>query len=181
MEFYRRLFKTVIGKILLLGMITLSITLGVVFVVNIENTVIAFLWWIFATVAIITLFLIAIAIILIVTDFRNRETSQELQERVKVLDKRQLRIPGGENNDWFIDYITFEFADGSIEEIAIGSSEEIGIRGNRIRTNSVFYITSINDTGILTYKILTHHPRQILTVHYGTESRKKFVRFEKDS
>ena len=181
MEFYKMLFKTAVGKVLLTCVIILSIALGVVFIVSVENTAIALLWWLFATVAIIVLFLILMVIILVTTDLRNREISKELQEEVKVLSKRQLRIPGADgSNDSFIDYITFEFSDGSNEEISIGSSEEVGIRGDHIRTNSIYHITAINDTGILTYKILTHRPRKILPVHYEQESRKKFVRFEKD-
>jgi hypothetical protein len=181
MEYYKRLLKTTIGKILLLGILTLSITLGVIFVVNIEKVVFALLWWGFATFAIILLFLLAMVIILVVTDRRNLKTSHEIKERVKVLNKRQLCIPGADSsNDWFIDYITFEFPDGTSEEMPIGSSEEVGLLGNRIRSKSIFYITSINDTGILTYKILKWRPHKILTVPQEGESRKKFIGFEKD-
>ena len=170
-KFYSKLFETIIGKVLLFVMIILSITLGVVFAGNIENAVIALLWWVFATVAIIVLFLITVVIILVVTDYRNLETSQEIKERVKVLNKRQLRIPD-DGSDSFIDLITFEFLDGT--------SEEIGIKGSCIRSESIFYITDINDTGILTYKILYHRPHRILTVHQEAESRKKFIEFKKD-
>jgi|GEM_PF-2871080 len=181
MEFYKKLFKIAASKALIIGMSLLSITLGVIFVVNINNTAIALLWWIFTTVVIFLLFLIAMVIILLVTDYRNSETSQEIKEQVKVLDKKHLRIPGEDSsNDLFIDYITFEFPDGSSEELSIASSEERGLRGNRIRSDSIYYITAINDTGILTYKILRHRPRQILTVHQEGESRKKFIGFIKD-
>jgi len=180
MKFYNKLFKTTVGKLLLFLMITLSVMLGVVFAVNIESETIAFLWWFFATVAVVIFFLIAMVIILVVTDYRNLEISQEIKERVKVLSKRQLCIGTDDSNDSFIDFITFEFSDGTSEEMSIGTSKEIGIIGNRIRSKSIFYITTINDTGLLTYKILHHRPRQILTVHQEDESRKKFIKFNKD-
>ena len=163
-----------------MGMLLLSITFGIVFAVTIKNAVIALLWWAFAVVAIIVLFLVTVAIILAVTDYRNSATSSEIKLRVKVLDKRQLRICGTDSNDSFIDFITFEFPDGTREELSVGTSEETGLQRTRIRTDSIFHITAIDDTGILTYRILDFPPRQVLTVHQEGESRKKFVGFKKE-
>ena len=167
MAFYKKLFKTTAGKALLFGMMILSVALGIVFAVKMESLTLAFLWWLLATAAILLLFLMFMIVLLAVTDYRNLETSQEIAERVKVLNKRQICI--SDESAYFIDYITFEFPDGSSEELAIVSN-----------TDNIFHSTNSSDIGILTYKVLTHHPRRIFTVHREGESRKKFVSFKKD-
>jgi len=177
--FYKKLFKTVVGKILLLGMAALSIAFGIVFVLKCESMLLALLWWIFTTVLIFLLFSLVMVVIILVVDSRNSELSHELKEQVKVIDKRQEDINVDEEVT-FYNYITFEFSDGSSEELFVGSGRKKGIWKKRICTKGFFYNIAVNDTGILTYKLLTFHPRKILSVYVEGSAERRFIAFEKD-
>jgi len=170
MTFYKKLFKTVVGKVLLFGMTALSIAFGIVFALKCDDMVLALLLWILSTVSVITLFFFAMIVIILIAHSRRLKTSQELKERVKVISKRQVDISVSDDPPSLIDYITFEFSDGSSEEITVGVCDK----------NSIYYSTDINDTGVLTYNVLTLHKYSILTVIQEEELEKKFIAFVKD-
>ena len=183
MAFYKKLFKTIGGKILLLGMVILSVVLCSVLVpvYNTESTALIFLLWILSAAFVFLLFLFVMCIIIIAVSSRNTEISQELKEQVKVLSKRQWKLTA-EESVTFYNYITFEFSDGSSEELSVGTSEERGIIKRSIHTDGPYDITHENDTGILTYKLITCRPYKLFAVplQEKEESRRKFIEFKKD-